>query len=108
MAIDLLNQGIFMGRRRKGAVRVGRGSMCNICAKNCGKGGGLKKHVEAAHGIKYDLYKKCFYGANTIIANAWDDSVSTTSGKKAIVHVLVRRFVDYLGPRGVTRSAHHK
>jgi hypothetical protein len=28
--------------------------MCNICGKNCGKGGALKKHVEGAHEVIYD------------------------------------------------------
>lgn len=95
-----------MSRRKKGAVRKGQGVMCNICGVNCGKGGALKKHVEGAHGIDYDKYKKCFYDEpQTIIADAWDDSVSTKSGKTVITHVLVRRFVGEPGPRGATRAA---
>jgi len=93
-------------RRKKGAVRRGHGVMCNICGINCGKGGPLKKHVEGAHEIDYDDYKTCFYGndVKTIIADSWDDSVSTKSGKTVITHVLVRRFVGNPGPRGATRS----
>jgi hypothetical protein len=94
-----------MPRRRKGAVRPGQGSMCNICGKNCGKGGALKTHIEGAHKIKYTDYKKCFYGeAKNILANAWDDSVSTSNKETVIIHVFVRRFVGDPGWRGVTRS----
>ena len=67
--------------RKPGAVRSGHGAMCNMCGKNCGKGGALKKHLEEVHDMEYDDYKKCFYGkAKTILANSWDDSVSTSSG----------------------------
>ncbi len=94
-----------MSRARKGAVRTGRGVMCNICGRNCGKGGALKKHVEGSHGVNYDQYKRCFYGnVKTLIADGWDDSVSTADGRTVITHVLVRRFVGDPGPRGATRS----
>lgn len=94
-----------MSRARKGAVRPGRGVMCNICGRNCGKGGALKKHVEGAHQVDYDQYKRCFYGnVKTLITDSWDDSVSTTKGQTVITHVLVRRFVGDPGPRGATRS----
>ena len=79
--------------------------MCNICGLNCGKGGALKKHIEGAHSVEYDVYKTCFYGkVKTVIAEAWDDSVSTRSGKTVITHILVRRFVGDPGRRGATRS----
>ncbi len=95
-----------MPRRKKGAVRYGHGAMCNICGLNCGKGGALAKHVQAAHKVKYSTYKRCFYdSAKTVIANAWDDSVSTKSGDTVITHVLVRRFIGDPGPRGVPRAA---
>lgn len=95
-----------MPRTKKGAVRPGRGVMCNICGRNCGKGGALKKHVEGTHQVDYDQYKCCFYGnVKTLIADSWDDSVSTTNGQTVITHVLVRRFVGDPGPRGATRSA---
>lgn len=94
-----------MARRKKGAVRTGQGAMCNICGLNCGKGGALKKHVEGAHNVDYDVYRMCFYGeVATILSETWDDSVSTTNGKTVIVHVLVRRFIGDPGPRGATRS----
>ena len=94
-----------MARRAKYAVSPGAGVMCNICGLNCGKGGALKKHVEGAHGIAYEDYKKCFYGeVKTILADGWDDSVKTSSGKTVITHVLVRRFVGDPGPRGATRA----
>jgi len=95
-----------MSRRQKGAVRVGHGVMCNICGINCGKGGALKKHIEEAHDVAYEDYKKCFYGsAKTILADGWDDSVSTTNGKTVVTHILVRRFIQEPGPRGATRAA---
>jgi ssDNA-binding Zn-finger/Zn-ribbon topoisomerase 1 len=79
--------------------------MCNICGKNCGKGGALKKHVEGSHGVECEAYTKCFYTeAKNILANAWDDSVSTSNGQTVITHVLARRFVGDTGPRGATRS----
>lgn len=80
--------------------------MCNICGLNCGKGGALAKHVKAAHKIEYDEYKSCYYGcAKTLIADAWDDSVSTSAGVTVVTHVLVRRFIGDPGPRGVPRAA---
>lgn len=95
-----------MSRQRKGAVRPGHGVMCNICGQNCGKGGGLKKHVEARHGVDYEHYKVCFYGTvATLISDGWDDSVRTSNGETVITHVLVRRFVGDPGARGATRSA---
>ncbi len=98
-----------MARRKKGAVRRGRGAMCNVCGKNCGKGGALKTHIEGAHGVDYDDYRKCFYGhAKALFADGWDESVKTQSGKTVLVHTLVRRFVGSAGPRGATRSARVK
>ncbi len=98
-----------MPNRKKNAVRKGRGVMCNICGVNCGKGGALKVHVEGAHKVDYDDYKKCFYGdARNILADSWDDSVMTSGGNTVITHVLVRRFIGDPGPRGVTRSARVK
>lgn len=94
-----------MARRRKWSVRTGKGVMCNICGLNCGKGGALKKHVEGSHSVGYEAYKTCFYGAaKTVLADSWDDSVSTSSGDTVVVHVLVRRFVQDPGPRGATRA----
>jgi hypothetical protein len=91
--------------RQPGAVRTGHGVMCNMCGKNCGKGGPLKKHVEGAHGIGYEDYKKCYYGGvKTILADSWDDSVSTSSGNTVVTHILVRRFIGDPGPRGATRA----
>jgi hypothetical protein len=95
-----------MPRRKKGAVRRGKGAMCNVCGLNCGKGGALKKHIEGVHSVSYDHYKKCFFGeAKTVVANAWDDTVSTSNGKTVVTHVLVRRFIGNPGKRGATRSA---
>ena len=98
-----------MPRRKKNSVRVGHGIMCNICGKNCGKGGALKKHIEAAHEVEYDTYKKCFYGEiKTTLADAWDDTVNTTKGSTVITHILVRRFIGDSGRRGATRTARVK
>jgi hypothetical protein len=93
-------------KRKKGAVRVGQGIMCNICGLNCGKGGALAKHVSAGHGVAYDDYKKCFYGEpKTVLADNWDDKVSTANGKTVVTHILVRRFIREPGARGATRTA---
>lgn len=95
-----------MPKSKKGAVRKGQGTMCNIYGFNCGKDGALKKHIESIHQIKFSVYKDCFYNhAKTIIADSWDDSVRTSSRKKVITHALVRRFVGDPGRRGVTRAA---
>jgi len=94
--------------RKKGAVRKGYGAMCNICGLNCGKGGPLKKHIEGRHPpVTYEAYKACFYPkslGNKILTNAWDDSVQTSNGSKAVVHVLVRRFIQDKDAKSVTRS----
>jgi hypothetical protein len=83
--------------------------MCNICGLNCGKGGALKAHVEGSHGVDYNAYKKCFYEeVKTVIADSWDDSVQTKSGRTVVTHVLVRRFIGSPGPRGATRAANVK
>lgn len=98
-----------MARRKKGAVHKGRGAMCLICGLNCGKGGALWSHVEKTHAIKYDKYVYCFEGeARTVIADSWDDSVKTASGKTVVTHVLVRRFVRHPGSRGVPRAANKR
>ncbi|MBI5804528.1 hypothetical protein HZA73_00625 [candidate division TA06 bacterium] len=98
-----------MAKRKKHQVRKGHGSMCNICGKNCGKGGALKTHIEGAHNVAYGDYNKCFYSkAKNILANSWDDTVLTSSGDTVITHVLVRRFVGDPGPRGVPRAANVK
>jgi hypothetical protein len=82
--------------------------MCSVCGLNCGKGGALKRHIEAAHSIAYDTYKLLFYGdEKTVVVNSWDDSVNTDDGRTVVTHVLVRRFVRDPGARGVPRSAHH-
>jgi hypothetical protein len=95
-----------MGRRKKGAVRRGRGAMCNICGRNCGKGGGLRSHIIGKHDVTYEAYNMCFYGrAKPVIADAWDDSVMTAQGVPVVTHVLVRRFIRDPGRRGVPRAA---
>jgi hypothetical protein len=94
-----------MPRRKKHAVRKGRGVMCNICGKNCGKGGALKKHIEGAHDIKYDDYKKCFHGENrTIVFNDWNVVSHTSSNQPIMTHILVSRIIGNPGPRGVAKK----
>ena len=98
-----------MAGRRKGAVRVGQGTMCNICGVNCGRGGAVKKHVELGHSVDYDDYKLCFYKQKVrILADAWDDGGRTKGGKTVLIHTLVRRMTGDPGPRGATRSARVK
>ena len=95
-----------MPRRKAGQVRREHGTMCNICGRNCGRGGPLNAHLKS-HGIAYADYMKCFYpsgrGRKRVIADAWNDSHVTRDGK-VMIHVLVRRFVGDPGPRGVARS----
>ncbi len=62
-----------MPRRKKGAVRVGKGSKCGMCGKECGKGGSLKVHVEAIHPIDYDTYSQCFHKCEATIFDQWFD-----------------------------------
>src|SRR5213594_2195623 len=82
-----------MSRRKKGAVASGRGTMCNICGKNCGKGGRLRSHVLHKHAIEYEQYHLCFYdGYKNAVFYEWNDP-ATSKGKPVLVHVLVRRFV---------------
>jgi hypothetical protein len=106
MFILVFLEGGVMAERAKGAVRAGHGVMCNICGKNCGKGGALKKHVEMAHApVTYEAYKICFYQeAKTVLADAWDDTVSTNRGSTVVTHIFVRRFIQDPGPRGATRA----
>lgn len=99
-------KGDDMAGRKKGAVRVGHGVMCNICGVNCGKGGALSTHLRGAHDVAYADYKKCFYPHDSVtIADAWDDSVKSVDGDTVVTHVLVRRFVSDPGRRGVPRAA---
>jgi hypothetical protein len=81
--------------------------MCNVCGINCGKGGALRTHIQGAHKVSYDAYRRCFYGddVKTIIADGWDDTIRTSKGQNVLVHVLVRRFINNPGPRGATRAA---
>jgi hypothetical protein len=91
-----------MPRRRKHAVRKFHGTMCNICGKNCGRGGPLKTHLKGEHLVDYEIYMKCFYPDKVkLLANNWHDSNPGSSGSRAIYHVLVRRIVSDPGPRGV-------
>jgi hypothetical protein len=92
--------------RKKGAVRTGHGTMCNICGVNCGKGAALSTHLRGAHHVDYVSYKACFYPKDSvIIADSWDDTVKNDIGETVIMHVLVRRFVGDPGHRGVPRAA---
>jgi HTH-type transcriptional regulator/antitoxin MqsA len=84
-----------------GAVRKGRGMMCNICGLNCGKSGALRKHVEAAHGLPYERYKDSFYGQGDVVTNAWNRQVDTDNVDAATyTHILVRIFTRRRKARG--------
>lgn len=92
-----------MAGKRKGAVGMGKGSMCNICGLNCGKGGPLSKHVKAVHRIEYEDYKTCFEGDGTTLVDKWIDTGGRNKGTPVLIHVLVRRVVNDPGERGVAR-----
>lgn len=94
-----------MPRRGKGQVAKGRGMMCNICGKNCGRGGSLKKHVETQHSVSYRKYTRLFYGGGKVLIDAWDGSGRTSSGKKVLIHTMVWRLIGDPGHRGATPTA---
>lgn len=95
-----------MVRRRRNAVRKGYGTMCNICGKNCGRGGALKTHIEGAHDIDYNDYKRCYKEGNIkILTDAWCESGRTSTGRPIFIHVLVRKFYNEPGERGVRISS---
>lgn len=92
-----------MARRKKGAVRKGKGAHCNICGLNCGKGGGLSRHVEQVHKVKYRAYTTCFKGTGTVLLDKWTDSGGRMHKTPVLIHVLVRRVVTDPGERGVAQ-----
>lgn len=92
-----------MARKRKGAVGVGKGTMCNICGLNCGKGGALSKHLQSVHYIDYKAYKTCFQGSGTVLLDKWTKTEGRIKKIPVLIHVLVRRVVNNPGERGVAR-----
>ena len=93
-------------RRKKGAVRKGRGAMCNICGLNCGKSGALAKHVGTTHGLTYDQYKDSFYGQGEVLTNAWNQQLDTENDDEAkYTHTLVRVFTRPRSVRGAPKAA---
>ena len=72
-------------RRKKGAVRPGHGARCLICGRDCGKGGGLKKHVQETHNVVYDIgYKRCFKGGEIVVNEALPDKTG-----EFLVHIRI-------------------
>ncbi len=69
-----------MSRRKKGSVRPGHGAHCNVCGKDCGKGGPLRSHVESKHGIPYSDYRK-YHMSDFIVADQW------LSAGNQIIHI---------------------
>ncbi len=61
------------GKKEQLGVRVGKGAKCGMCGKDCGKGGGLKTHVENAHDIDYKVYSKCFHKCKETVFDEWFD-----------------------------------
>jgi hypothetical protein len=83
--------------------------MCNICGKNCGKGGALRTHLKGEHAIDYQDYRKCFYPAGVLVlADVWDDSAQTVKKQTVIEHVFVRRLIGNPGKRGVRTTRRPK
>jgi hypothetical protein len=101
-----------MPRRTKGAVRKGYGVMCKICGLNCGKGGSLKAHIELKHHpVTYGTYKVCFQSYKKLLADAWDDSLSTGvqpngTKHKVVIHTLTRMFLQAPDARPVKTASH--
>jgi hypothetical protein len=93
-------------RRKKGQVRKGHGTMCNVCGMNCGRGGGLAKHMNAAHQLTYVQYKESYYGHGEVLTNSWNEQVATNNDDEATyTHTLVRVFTRPRSKRGVPKSA---
>jgi hypothetical protein len=66
-------------KRKKGAVRPGHGARCFICGMECGRGGSLKRHVEATHHVDYAIgYKRCFKGGDVTFAKCMSDPTGET------------------------------
>jgi len=78
-----------MPRRRKYAQYYAAG--CKICGDTT-VGRGIAKHVEGAHSVKYAAYKACFESGRAIVDTLEETGTAAKGKKKAVIHVLVRRF----------------
>ena len=81
---------------KKFAVRPGKGSMCFFCGKDCGRGGGLKRHVESKHFITYDGYVRLFkegkeQGKAKVKVDKWIFD-KLKNGKVRVEHIFIRHF----------------
>ena len=79
-----------MAKRRKN-VQV-HPSGCKICGdKRVGRG--IAKHLEGAHGLEFQAYKKCFGSGKVILDSLTQTGTAANGTKKVMIHVLVRRFL---------------
>jgi hypothetical protein len=93
-------------KRKKGEVRTGHGTMCNVCGLNCGKGGALRSHLQAAHNLTYEQYKESYYRHGQVINNSWKETVAIDNeGLATYTHTLVRNFTRQRSKRGAPKSA---
>jgi hypothetical protein len=80
-----------MPRKKKYAQQVAKG--CKLCG-DPSVGRGIEKHVSQGHGVDYETYKKCFESSGEVVFDELKDTgkLMTTSKKRVVIHVLVRRF----------------
>jgi hypothetical protein len=78
-----------MPRRRKYAQY--RASGCKICGdKTIGRG--IARHVQGAHAVDHDTYRKCFESGQVIVDTLVETGTTAQGKRKVIIHALVRRF----------------
>ena len=79
-----------MSRPKKYSQRFAKG--CKLCGDpNLGRG--IERHVTNAHQMDYDSYRKCFESSGQIVFDELRESGQTRSGKRVILHVLIRKFL---------------
>jgi hypothetical protein len=78
-----------MPRSKKYAQRSAKG--CRLCG-DPEIGRGIQNHVKETHSMKYEDYCRCFEKSGKLILDQLLDIGKTTTGKRIIMHFLVKRF----------------
>ena len=79
-----------MPRHKKNEQRYTKG--CKLCG-NPGFGRGIKAHVEAAHGLDYSAYLRCFEQSGQVIRDELVQTGHTHSGRRIMLHFSLKKFV---------------